>query len=209
MTALSLEPARTALVLVDLQNDFLHPQGAYARGGAAAPAIAALPARLKPVADAVRKAGGWIVSTHFTLVPGKGGEPFISDHLKQLRPFLRKGDFAPGSFGHALVAELQPADLMVEKVAFSAFYQSRLEFMLHKAGVDTLIFAGIVTNGGVASTVRDAHVRDFHLAILSDGCAAFSDQVHQATLTSLGTLAAPLTCAELEERLAGPTPMAR
>ena len=131
---------------------------------AAAPAsaaIAALPARLKPVADAVRAAGGWIVSTHFTLVPGKGGEPFISPHLKALRPFLRKGDFAPGSWGHALVDELQPADLSVEKVAFSAFYMSRLEWVLRKAGIETLVFSGIVTNGGVASTLRDAHVRDF------------------------------------------------
>ena len=105
------QPDKIALVLVDLQRDFMHPDGAYARGGASAAAIAELPARLKPVADAVRAKGGWIVSTHFTLVPGKGGEPFISPHLKALRPFLRKGDFAPGSWGHALVDDLQPADL--------------------------------------------------------------------------------------------------
>src|SRR5579883_2281361 len=123
MTTLSFDPKRAALVLVDLQNDFLHPEGAYARGGVTAAAIAALPHRLKPVAEAMRKAEGWIVSTHFTLVPGKGGEPFISEHLKRLRPFLRRGDFHLGSFGHALVDELQPADLSVEKVAFSAFYQ--------------------------------------------------------------------------------------
>src|SRR5690348_6087244 len=106
-------PEKAALVLVDLQRDFIDPQGAYARGGAGAAAIAALPQRLKPVVDAVRARGGWIVSTHFTLVPGKGGEPFISPHLKALRPFLRKGDFAPGGWGHALVDELQPADLSV------------------------------------------------------------------------------------------------
>lgn len=205
MPALGLDPERTALVLIDLQNDFLHPEGAYAaRGNAKSPAIAALPGRLKPVAEAMRKAGGWIVSTHFTLVPSKGGEPFISNHLKRLRPFLRKGDFAPGSFGHALVAELQPADLSVEKVAFSAFYQSRLEFVLRKAGIETLIFAGIVTNGGVESTVRDAHVRDFHCLVLSDGCAAFSQAVHDACLISLGTVAQLLTCEELITELRRP-----
>ena len=69
----SFHPASTALMLIDMQNDFLHPEGAYGRAGQGAAAIAALPARLKPVADAVRAAGGWIVSTHFTLVPGKGG----------------------------------------------------------------------------------------------------------------------------------------
>ncbi|MFI4989191.1 MAG: cysteine hydrolase family protein, partial [Alphaproteobacteria bacterium] len=162
MSALAFEPARTALVLVDMQNDFLHPKGAYPRGGVTAAEILALPGRLKPVAEAMRKAGGWIVSTHFTLVPGKGGEPLILAHLKRLRPFLGKGDFAPGSFGHGLVEALKPADLAVEKVAYSAFYQSRLEFVLRRAGIETLVFAGIVTNGGVASTVRDAQVRDFH-----------------------------------------------
>ncbi len=201
MTALSFDPEHAALLLVDLQNDFLHTQGAYARGGVTAAAIAALPLRLKPVADAMRRAAGWIVSTHFTLVPGKGGEPFLSEHLKRLRPFLRKGDFRPGSFGHALVEELQPADLAIEKVAFSAFYQSRLEYTLRKAKIETLIVAGIVTNGGVASTVRDAHVRDFELLVLSDGCAAFSDAVHEATLVSLGTIAALTTCAELQAYL--------
>ena len=80
-------PEKIGLVLVDLQRDFIHPDGAYARGGANAAAIAELPSRLKPVVDAVRGKGGWIVSTHFTLVPGKGGEPFISPHLKALRPF--------------------------------------------------------------------------------------------------------------------------
>src|SRR5438046_4633875 len=106
------DPSRTALVLVDLQNDFLHPDGAYARAGQTAPAIAALPRRLVGVADAMRSAGGWIVATLFTLVPGKGGEPLILPHLRKIRPFLGKGDFAPGSFGHDLVAELKPADLL-------------------------------------------------------------------------------------------------
>jgi len=202
MSTLAFVPARTALVLLDLQNDFLHPKGAYARGGVVAPAIAALPQRLKPVAEAMRKAGGWIVSTHFTLVPGKGSEPLILDHLKRLRPFLGKGDFAPGSFGHALVEELKPADLSVEKVAYSAFYQSRLEFVLKRAGIETLVFAGIVTNGGVASTVRDAQMRDFHCVVLSDGCAAFSPAVHEASLVSLGTLATLASCDALLAALA-------
>ncbi|MFT5486511.1 MAG: ureidoacrylate peracid hydrolase [Paracoccaceae bacterium] len=192
-----LNPATTSLVLVDMQNDFLHPDGAYGRANQGCDAIAALPARLTEVADAMRAAGGWIVSTHFTLVPGKDGEPFISPHLKQLRPFLGKGDFAPGSKGQALIDALQPADLSVEKIAFSAFYQSRLEWMLNRAGIETLIFGGIVTNGGVASTVRDAHVRDFHTVVLSDGCAAFSDEAHDATIGSLATISEITTCGEM------------
>jgi ureidoacrylate peracid hydrolase len=195
------DPARTGLVIVDLQNDFLHPEGAYARAGAKNPDIAALPARVLPVARALRAAGGWVISTQFTLVPGKGGEPFISPHLKALRPFLGKDDFAPGSWGQALVDELQPADLSVEKVAYSAFYMTRMEWILRKAGIETLVFCGIVTNGGVASTLRDAHVRDFSCMILTDGCAAFDRGVHDRAIADMSTIARPLTCAEAMETI--------
>lgn len=193
-----LVPARTGLLIVDLQNDFLHPKGAYARGGQTSDAIAALPARVLPVANALRAKGGWIVSTQFTLVPGKGGEPFIAPHLKSIRPFLGKGDFTPGGWGHALVDELQPADLTVEKVAYSAFYQTRMEFSLRKAGIDTLFVCGIVTNGGVASTVRSAHVRDFQTVVLSDGCAAFSQATHDSAIADLSTVGKVITCAQAQ-----------
>lgn len=193
----------TALLICDLQNDFIHPDGAYGRAGQAAPEIAAVPARLKPLVARVRAHGGWIVSTHFTLVPGKGGEPFISAHLKKLRPFLAKGDFRPGAWGHDLVDDLKPADIQVEKVAFSAFYMSRLEWVLKKAGVDHLMVAGIVTNGGVASTVRDAHVRDFEVTVIEDGCAAFSPQVHAEAIAGLKPVARIATVAALMAEIGG------
>jgi ureidoacrylate peracid hydrolase len=188
--------ARTALLLVDLQNDFLHPDGAYARGGQANADIAALPGRLAPLARAIRAAGGWIVSTHFTLVPGRGGEPLISPHLKALRPFLRKGDFAPGAWGHALVDELAPSDFQIEKIAYSAFYMTRLEWVLRKANIERLIVGGIVTNGGVSSTVRDAHVRDLETCVLADGCAAFDRATHEAAIAALRPVARVATIAE-------------
>jgi nicotinamidase-related amidase len=188
--------SHTALLMVDLQNDFLHAEGAYARGGANLPGAAALIANMTSVVDAMREKGGWVISTQFTLVPGRDGEPLISPHLKELRPFLRKGDFQPGCWGHSLVDDLAPADFVVEKVAYSAFYMSRLEFVLRKLGVDTLFIGGIVTNGGVASTLRDAHVRDFHTILLTDGCAAFSREAHESSIASLGTVAPKLTCAE-------------
>jgi len=190
------EAARSALLLIDLQNDFIHPRGAYARGGVASPHIAALPNRLRPLADKVSAAGGWLVSTHFTLVPGRNGDPFISPHLRELRPFLRPGDFAPGSFGHQLVEDLGEADLQVEKIAYSAFYMTRLEWVLNRAGIQHLWVAGIVTNGGVASTVRDAHVRDFRISLISDGCAAFDASTHITNIDALRSVASVLTCAE-------------
>lgn len=192
----------TALLLCDLQNDFLHPDGAYARAGVGAAEIAALPGRLAPLVVRMRAAGGWIVSTHFTLVPGRGdGEPFVSPHLRALRPFLRRGDFASGGWGHALVDALGPADIAVEKVAFSAFYQSRLEWVLARAGLRRLWVAGIVTNGGVASTVRDAHVRDMSITVLADGCAAFDVATHDTAVAALRPVAAVTTVAEALGRL--------
>ena len=175
----------TALLVCDLQNDFVHPDGAYGRAGLATPEIAALPDRLKPLADRLRAGGGWVVQTQFTLVPGRGGEPLVSPHLLALRPFLQRGDFCPGAWGHQMVDALQPADLSVEKVAYSAFYMSRLEWVLRRCGITRLLACGIVTNGGVASTVREAHVRDFDVTVLEDGCAAFTPAVHATAIDAL------------------------
>jgi len=187
----------SALILGDLQNDFLHRNGAYWRAGQSHPTIGALPVKLTPLVQAARKRGVLIVATLFTLVPGRGGEPIISPHLKALRPFLKKGDFAPGSWGQQLVDELAPADIAVEKIAYSAFHASRLEWVLRKSGVEELYCTGIVTNGGVASTVRDAHVREFGCTVIEDGCAAFSDEVHRAAIEGLKPVAKISTIADV------------
>jgi nicotinamidase-related amidase len=191
-----IDPAHTALLTIDLQNDFIDPKGAYGRGGQSAPAIAALPDRIAPLRAALRARGGIHISAQFTLVPRPDGSPIISAHLKALRPFLTNGDFAPGGWGHRLVDTLYPADYVIEKVAYSAFFQTRLEFLLRALDIRALILGGIVTNGGVASTLRDAHLRDLPTILLTDGCAAFSGAVHDATLTSLGSVAAQMSCAE-------------
>ena len=186
---MSADLTHSALLLVDLQNDFLHPQGAYGRGGQACAQIGALPARLAPLAQAFRNHGGLVIATLFTLVPGRGGEPLISPHLQQMRPFLTRGDFAPGSWGQAVVDELLPIDASVEKLAYSAFYMTRLEWLLRKLEIKDLVVGGIVTNGGVASTVRDAHVRDIEVTVLSDGCAAFSPELHRISIDALRPVA--------------------
>ena len=198
-----MNPATSALILGDLQNDFLHPDGAYGRAGQSHPSIAVLPNKLAPLVRAARERGVLIVATLFTLVPGRGGEPIISPHLKSLRPFLKKGDFAPGGWGQQLVDALAPADVGVEKIAYSAFHASRLEWVLRKCNVEQLYCTGIVTNGGVASTVRDAHVREFDCTVIEDGCAAFSDEVHRAAIEGLKPVAKITTIAEMLQTLAG------
>lgn len=193
-----LVPAeKTGLLIVDLTNDFLDPAGAYGRAGQGAAEIAVLPGRVKPLIDILRSKGGYLISAQFTLVPAKGGEPIISPHLQAMRPFLGKGDFAPGSWGNSMVGSLQPADLVIEKVAYSSFYMTRLEWVLRKCGIEKLIVGGIVTNGGVASTVRDAHVRDFETITLSDGSAAFSPETHETALAALRPVSRIATIAEM------------
>ena len=195
--------SETALLLVDLQNDFVHPNGAYGRAGLGVAEIAALPARLAPLAAAIRAKGGLVVTTHFTLVPGRGGEPIISPHLQAMRPFLIKGDFLPGAWGHQLVDKLKPSDLSVEKIAYSAFYMTRLEWVLRKSGITRLIVGGIVTNGGVASTVREAHVRDIDTVVLSDGCAAFTPEIHATAIDALRPVSRITNVADMLAEISG------
>lgn len=205
----ALDPRTTALVIVDLQNDFLAPDGAYARGGAArgpaAESMAALPARLAPLAAALGAAGGCVAASRFTLWPSTSGAPIVSPHLARLRPFLRAGDFAPGSRGQAVVDALAPhVQFCVDKVAYSAFFHTQLEWVLRKRGIVTVAVAGIVTNGGVASTVRDAFVRDFDTVVLADACAAFSPAAHDTALADMAGVARMADCAMLAAALAAP-----
>src|SRR5581483_432917 len=192
----------SALVLGDLQNDFLHPDGAYGRAGLSNPEIAAIPGKLAPLVHAARSSQMPIVATLFTLVPGRGGAPLIAPHLKSLRPFLGKGDFAPGSWGQQLVDELGPADIAVEKIAYSAFHVSRLEWVLRKCGIEQIYFTGIVTNGGVASTVRDAHMREFECAVIEDSCAVFSVELHNAAIEGLRPIAKIVSIADVLKDIA-------
>ena len=131
---------RIGLVIVDLQNDFLAPEGAYARGKTVSPEALLLPARVAPVAEAVKRHHGLVAASLFTLWPDTEGQPMISPHLLERRPFLRSGDFAPGSWGQANVAAIAPwVDVSVCKVAYSAFFNTQLDWLLKKAGVDTLV----------------------------------------------------------------------
>ena len=187
---MNLQTAKLGMVIVDLQNDFLAPDGAYARGNTLSMEAIKLPARMAPLARAIKGRGGLVTASLFTLWPDAQGEPMISAHLKERRPFLRQGDFAPGSRGQANVDTLKPlVDVSVFKVAYSAFFSTQLDWVLKKSGIDTLVVCGIVTNGGVASTVRDAHVRDYHVIVVADGCAAFSEAAHQAALADMTSVA--------------------
>jgi nicotinamidase-related amidase len=195
-TGARITGSKTALLVIDLQNDFLDAKGAYARGGDTNPPALALPARVATVARALKAAGGLVVASQFTLWPDAAGEPMISPHLLSLRPYLKKGDFAPGSWGQANVDALAGLiDVTVSKVAYSAFFNTQLDWLLRRGAIETVAVCGIVTNGGVASTVRDAHMRDYRTLVLGDGCAAFGEERHQTSLADMRNVAEVSDCA--------------
>jgi nicotinamidase-related amidase len=201
--AAAIRGATTALIVIDLQNDFLDARGAYARGGDSNPPALLLPDRVAAVARALKTVGGLVAASQFTLWPDAAGEPMVSPHLKALRPYLRKGDFAPGSWGQANVDALAGlVDVAVSKVAYSAFFNTQLDWVLRRAGIDTVAVCGIVTNGGVASTVRDAHMRDYRTLVLADGCAAFGEERHRTSLADMANVAEVTDCAAFVQGLA-------
>ena len=78
-----MDVSTTALLLADLQNDFIHANGAYRRAGQSAAEIQALPARIAPLRDAPRAKGGLVIAAEFTIVAGRAAEPMISPHLNR------------------------------------------------------------------------------------------------------------------------------
>jgi nicotinamidase-related amidase len=203
--SLQFDVKRCALLLIDLQNDFLADDGAYARGGLVSDAARELPTRLAPLAQAVKRCGGMVLASRFTLWPDATGEPMIAAQLRTLRPFLRRGDFQSGGRGHAVVDALHAlVDVAVDKVAYSAFFDTQLDWVLRHAGIEHLVVGGIVTHGGVASTARDAHVREYHVSVLADGCAAFDVKSHDNALADLHTMARVLRCDEMAALLPRP-----
>ena len=194
----NFDARRCALLIVDLQHDFLAPDGAYARGGVVSQVARELPARIAPLASALKGAGGMVLASRFTLWPDAQGEPMVAPQLRLLRPFLRRGDFQYGTRGHAVVDALQPlVDVALDKVAYSAFFNTQADWLLRHAGIDHVVVGGIVTNGGVASTVRDAHVREYRVSVLADGCAAFDTHWHDTALADMRSVAQVLNCDEL------------
>lgn len=181
----SLDPARTALLVVDLQTAFLDP----AIAGSVAMAREIVPA-VNRMAAGLRAAGGkvvWVVSTYGPDPADRWGNLF--DHLfgperaKSFRDGLTLG--APG---HALWPELErrPEDLEAHKNRFGAFLGSRgrLEATLRAAGIDSVLVAGTITNVCCDCTAREAASLDFKTVMLSDANAGRTDREHNAALAN-------------------------
>jgi ureidoacrylate peracid hydrolase len=180
-----LNPAKTALVVVDMQNGFMSPDVAHA------PCVMAqqIVPNINRLAQAVRATGGTVVwiqtaytdetltswSTLYDMVGSKGTEK-------------RKRSLSVGGKGYDLWPDLkvEAADLIVEKMRYSAFIQgsSDLAAVLQARGLDTLLITGTVTNVCCESTARDAMMLNFKVVMITDGNAAVTDDDHNAALAN-------------------------
>jgi nicotinamidase-related amidase len=176
----------TALLLLDLQRDFMDASGVYARHGLPVDRLRAIIAPVTRVAEASRAAHVPIFASRFTVFTSPGGEPLGLDHIVKARPFLRNEGFRIGDPGRELIPELPRPDYELDKPRFSAFHGTPLEVLLRSLDVDTVVLAGIVTHGGVEGTARDAMIRDFSVVILENCVAAFDEDLHLASLRGMG-----------------------
>ena len=180
-----LDPGKTALVVVDMQNGFMMHEVAHAPCAMAHEIVP----NINRLADAVRGAGGAVVwiqtaytdetltswSTLYGMVGSRGAEK-------------RRRSLSRDSKGYDLFPDLkvEAADLIVEKKRYSAFIQgsSNIEEVLRSRGLDTLLITGTVTNVCCESTARDAMMRNFKTIMLTDGNAANTDEDHNAALNN-------------------------
>ena len=187
MTApVTFERGATALLLLDLQRDFLDATGVYARHGLPVDRLRGIVPTIARVSRAAHAAGVPVFASKFTIYTSPGGEPLGLDHIVKARPFLRNEGFRLGDPGRELVADLPRPDYELDKPRFSAFHGTPLELLLRGMDIQTVVLTGVVTHGGVEATARDAMIRDFSVVILDDCVAAFDEEMHGASLRGLG-----------------------
>jgi ureidoacrylate peracid hydrolase len=179
-----LEAARTALLVVDLQNAFMLP-GMPAE----VPAAREIVPNVNRLARATRAAGGTVVWIKMTSEPSIDAWGPYRDIMSPERRAAMHQRLARGDHGHDLHAglEAQPGDLTVEKTRFSAFIQgsSDLDRLLHARGIDTVVVTGTLTNVCCESTARDAMMLNYRIVFVADANATRTDAEHNATLASI------------------------
>ena len=182
----SLDPVRTAHVVVDLQNGFMAPDAV-----AEIPAAREIVPNVNRISAALRAAGGLVVyiQNTFDETAIRSWSTYFDFYCTPARRARMIEAFTPGSFGHALWPELEvlPRDLKVQKRRFGAFAPgaSDLHAILQQRGIDTLIVTGTATQVCCESTARDAMMLNYKVFFVSDGNATFTDAEHNGTLSAM------------------------
>ncbi|MGI9860857.1 isochorismatase family cysteine hydrolase [Moorella naiadis] len=169
--------AKKALLIIDMQNDFVGPQPVMqCEGGREI-----IPSILELISNA-RQADIPIIH-------------IIQEHRRQMADFGRELDVSPphcleGTTGARIIEEIkvEPEDLIVIKRRFSGFLGTDLDLLLHGMQVDTLIIAGVATDGCIRATAVDAHQLGYHVHVIADCVAGAKQDSHQAALAYLARL---------------------
>lgn len=180
-----LHARTTALVVIDVQNDYCHPDGVFARAGLRVDDLDALTAQINRLAAKARERRDPVVWVKMVWDgPDDGGL------LPRRSPFLREEGLRRGTWGAELVdgLDVQPGDAIVEKTRFSAFYDTDLALALQDAAVTTLVVAGVRTDFCVESTVRDAMFRDLEVVVAREAVAGYVPDLHESSLRLMGTV---------------------
>jgi nicotinamidase-related amidase len=186
---IKLDWSTTALVIIDMQRDFLEPGGF---GETLGNDVSQLARAVKPIAsllEAARGMGMLVVHTR------EGHLPDLSDappaKIARGAPSLRIGDEGPmgrilirGEAGHDIIAELYPLDseIVIDKPGKGAFYATEFGDVLEKFGIETLLVCGVTTEVCVNTTVREANDRGYRCVVISDGCASYFPEFHEMGL---------------------------
>lgn len=181
-------PKHTALVVIDVQNDFCAPGGMMAREGNDLGAVQAMAEALPRALTAARTAGALVVFVRN--VYSTEANHYLSDVWLEQAARQRKGSYtlapvcAPGSWEGDFFGQVQPLpdEPVVTKHRFSAFHNSDLETILRARSIRTVVLAGVASNVCVETTAREAFVRDYYVVFLSDGTATYNGPAHEATL---------------------------
>ncbi len=183
-------PQRTALIVIDMQRDFLAPEGASGVSGFDLTPLRAIIPRVQNVLSAARQSGLRVCHTR------EGHRSDLADlpeatRRRSLEAGAEIGAAGPlgrflvrGEFGHDFIDELQPVagEAVIDKPAYGAFHATDLEHILRSQGVTHLMLAGVTTQCCVHSTLREAVDRGFSCLTLEDCCASFVPSLHEATL---------------------------
>jgi ureidoacrylate peracid hydrolase len=174
-----LVPGRTALLLIDYQNDFLHEDGWYAASGIDISHLRRVIEPTRQLIDAARGEDVPLVWTRHGSRDERDAGTFF-----QLRPFLREGGLRQGTWGYEIYDDLRPAaeDWIVEKVRLSAFFNTNLEVVLSGLGIETLLITGVLTNQCIAATSKDASFRDLKPIVVEECTGTTLPHLHEPAL---------------------------
>lgn len=179
-----LDPKRSALIVIDMQNDYAHPEGYYALRGQPSEVVRATFDANRDVLQAARKRGLFVVFV--TVIMREEGFPDIPE-LHSIKPAHFKGigrRLEKGTWGAQVVDELAPlaGEVVLEKHTYSAFYQTDLELMLRRRDISTVILTGTASHACILHAAFDAFVRDFDVVVVQDGVSTFFPEVHDSAL---------------------------